>query len=110
MVFPTRPRAFFDRAALSVSAAVDGMEVALERLRLAERKPLCRDLIEMGEEEFGPIARGNNPLSSWKNEGQLHNIKALNRLLDVGAGRFAGRHQYRQIHEHLQDQSCRRLS
>jgi len=34
---PARLRPSFDRAALSIAAAVDGMDVALESTRLAER-------------------------------------------------------------------------
>ncbi|PMY00542.1 LysR family transcriptional regulator, partial [Pseudomonas sp. GW460-13] len=47
MACPTRPRASFDRGALAISAAVDGMGVALESIRLAERELSKGDLIDL---------------------------------------------------------------
>ncbi|MFM0221883.1 LysR substrate-binding domain-containing protein [Paraburkholderia dipogonis] len=49
---PTRSRASFDRAALAISAAVDGMGVVLESVRLAEREITRGELVEVGRGAF----------------------------------------------------------
>ena len=57
LILPTRARASFDRAALSLSAAVDGMGVALESTRLAERELARGDLVELGASVFRRLER-----------------------------------------------------
>lgn len=77
MVCPGRPRVSFDRGALAVSAAVDGMGIALESVRFAERELSKGDLIALGEDEFTHIARETHFLSYRQNEAHLHKIEAF---------------------------------
>ncbi|MCO4887906.1 LysR substrate-binding domain-containing protein [Cupriavidus sp. WGtm5] len=77
LVCPTRPRASFDRGALAISAAVDGMGIALESIRLAERELSKGDLIALGEDEFTHIARETHFLSYRQNEAHLHKVAAF---------------------------------
>lgn len=49
---PKRPRSSFDRAALAIAAASDGMGVVLESVRLAEREISRGELVELGYGEF----------------------------------------------------------
>lgn len=51
---PKRPRSSFDRAALAIAAAADGMGVVLESERLAEREIARGELVELGVNEFTP--------------------------------------------------------
>ncbi|AMO38798.1 LysR substrate-binding domain-containing protein [Thauera humireducens] len=82
MVCPKRPRASFDRGALALSAAVDGMGVALESTRLAERELARGELVTPGEEVFAPITREIHFLAYRRNEAHLHKVGAfLNWLL-----------------------------
>ncbi|WP_423193714.1 LysR substrate-binding domain-containing protein [Cupriavidus sp. H18C2] len=74
MVCPTRPRASFDRGALAISAAVDGMGIALESIRLAERELARGDLVAIGENEFTHIARETHFLSYRQNEKHLYKV------------------------------------
>ena len=60
---PAVPRTSFDRAALAISAAVDGMGVTLESVRLAEREIARGDLVEIGADTFAPLARETHFLS-----------------------------------------------
>ncbi len=55
MALPQRPRPSFDRAALAISAAVDGVGVALESSRLAERELQRGELVELGQGVFIPL-------------------------------------------------------
>ncbi len=77
MVCPTGPRASFDRGALAISAAVDGMGIALESIRFAERELSKGDLIVLGEDEFTPIARDTHFLSFRQNEAHRHKVGAF---------------------------------
>lgn len=74
MACPTRPRASFDRGALAISAAVDGMGVALESIRLAERELARGDLVAIGEDQFTHIARETHFLSYRQNEMHLPKV------------------------------------
>lgn len=74
MVCPTRPRASFDRGALAISAAVDGMGVVLESVRFAERELAKGDLVTVGQDEFAHIARDTHFLSYRQNEAHLHKV------------------------------------
>lgn len=68
-LIPTEsPRPSFDRAALSISAAVDGMGVALETARLAERELARGDLIELGVGEFKALNQETHFFSYRQNE------------------------------------------
>lgn len=97
MDLPARPRPSFDRAALSISAAADGMGVALESTRLAERELLRGDLVEVGPTVFKPIHRETHFLSCRTNEMHLGRIQAFRAWLlgalreSEGAVGFGGR-------------------
>jgi len=54
---PRRPQSSFDRAALAISAAVDGLGVALESVRFAERELASGALVIVGDRLFSPIER-----------------------------------------------------
>jgi len=49
---PTRPRLAFDRAAMAIAAAVDGLGVVLESTRLARRELERGELVELGAHAF----------------------------------------------------------
>lgn len=74
MICPNRPRASFDRGALAISAAVDGMGIALESIRLAERELTRGDLSAIGEDQFTHIARETHFLSYRQNEKHLPKV------------------------------------
>jgi LysR family transcriptional regulator, glycine cleavage system transcriptional activator len=73
--FPNRPRPSFDRGALAISAAVDGMGVALETTRLAERELTRGDLVEFGPGVFTPFDRETHFLTYRANERNLDKVK-----------------------------------
>ncbi len=77
MPMPERPRASFDRGALSISAAVDGMGVALETTRFAERELARGDLVEANNAALKTIEREMHFLSQRTNERQVERIKAF---------------------------------
>lgn len=54
---PQRPRPSFDRAAMAISAAADGMGVALESTRLAAREIERGELVVLGERSLQKIVR-----------------------------------------------------
>lgn len=54
---PTRARPGFDRAALAIAAAADGLGVALESTRLAARELERGALVELGAQAFQPLER-----------------------------------------------------
>jgi len=54
---PDRPQPSFDRAALVLAAAVDGLGVALESVRFAERELANGELVIVGEGLYRPIER-----------------------------------------------------
>ncbi len=83
--FPNKPRPSFDRGALAISAAVDGMGIALETTRLAEREFARGELIEFGEGHFKPFLRETHFLSYRTNERNLDKVK-LFRALACGTG------------------------
>lgn len=90
---PMRPRPSFDRAALSIAAAVDGMGVALESTRLAERELLRGDLVEVGAKEFKQLARETHFLSWRSKDKNLERVNKFRNWLSVqlsGAGRGKG--------------------
>jgi LysR family transcriptional regulator, glycine cleavage system transcriptional activator len=78
---PQRPRQSFDRGALSISAAVDGMGVALETTRFAERELVRGDLIEVGPTVFKRIHREMHFLSQRTTETRLDKIKRFREWL-----------------------------
>jgi DNA-binding transcriptional LysR family regulator len=72
---PERPRQSFDRGALSISAAADGIGVALETTRFAERELARGDLVLAGSSEFQIISRENHFFSQRTNECQVEKVK-----------------------------------
>lgn len=54
---PARPRPAFDRAAMAIAAAVDGMGVALESTRLAARELERGELVILGEKVFQAVVQ-----------------------------------------------------
>jgi LysR family transcriptional regulator, glycine cleavage system transcriptional activator len=54
---PIGPRPAFDRAAMAIAAAVDGLGVALESTRLAARELERGELVELGARRFRPLNR-----------------------------------------------------
>ena len=83
---PTRPRVSFDRAALSISAAADGMGVALESSRLAEREIARGELVELGSDELAPLLRETHFYSQRSNETALDKVVAFRTWLLDQAG------------------------
>ena len=75
LAMPARPRTSFDRAALAISAAVDGMGIALESVRLAEREIARGDLVELGVEVFRPLSRETHFFSQRVNEQHVEKVK-----------------------------------
>jgi DNA-binding transcriptional LysR family regulator len=86
LALPARPRPSFDRAALSISAAADGMGVTLESLRLAERELLRGELVELGPEQFLPLAEETHFVSCRASERQSKKVKAFREWLFEAAG------------------------
>lgn len=72
--FPQRARPSFDRGALAISAAVDGMGIALETTRFAERELSRGDLIEVGRSEFKRISRETHFFSQRTDEQRIEKI------------------------------------
>jgi LysR family transcriptional regulator, glycine cleavage system transcriptional activator len=54
---PVGPRPAFDRAAMAIAAAVDGLGVALESTRLAAKELERGELVELGAKRFRPLNR-----------------------------------------------------
>ena len=75
LAMPARPRTSFDRAALAISAAVDGMGIALESVRLAEREIGRGDLVELGAEVFRPLSRETHFFSQRVNEQHVEKVR-----------------------------------
>ncbi|MGF6408495.1 LysR substrate-binding domain-containing protein [Paraburkholderia sp. MM5482-R1] len=86
MKLPDRPRPSFDRAALVLSAAVDGMGVALETTRLAERELARGDLVILGDSEFVPLSRETHFLSYRVDDGNTDKIKRFREWLYAAVG------------------------
>lgn len=81
LAMPQNPRQSFDRGALSISAAVDGMGVALETTRFAERELARGDLVEVGKTQFRRIRREVHFLSIRTNERHIEKIGRFSQWL-----------------------------
>jgi len=81
LAMPQNPRQSFDRGALSISAAVDGMGIALETTRFAERELARGDLVEVGKTQFKRIRREVHFLSIRSNERHIEKIRQFNHWL-----------------------------
>jgi LysR family transcriptional regulator, glycine cleavage system transcriptional activator len=57
LAMPQGPRTAFDRAALAIAAAADGLGVALESTRLAARELERGELVVLGTRAFKPLAQ-----------------------------------------------------
>lgn len=89
LAMPQNPRQSFDRGALSISAAVDGMGIALETTRFAERELARGDLVEVGRTVFRRIRREVHFLSTRTNERHVEKIGRFRQWLTAEAGRAA---------------------
>lgn len=86
LVLPERPRPSFDRAALAISAAVDGTGVAMESIRLAEREISRGELVELGAGIFKSLALETHFVSCRTNERQLKKVRLFREWLFKAAG------------------------
>ncbi len=78
---PLTPRPSFDRAALGISAAADGMGVVLESTRLAEREIARGDLVEVCSDAFVRFTRETHFLCYRKNESRVEKVAAFRQWL-----------------------------
>ncbi|MFT0171429.1 LysR substrate-binding domain-containing protein [Paraburkholderia mimosarum] len=83
---PNTVRPSFDRAALVLLAAVDGMGVALETTRLAERELSRGDLVTVGDAEFVKLSRETHFFSYREDEREVDKVKRFRRWLFKTAG------------------------
>jgi LysR family transcriptional regulator, glycine cleavage system transcriptional activator len=86
LAFPARVCQSFDRAALAISAAADGMGVALESTRLAEKELARGELVELGAGDFQRIAKETHFLSQRANERNVEKIRLFRQWLLVELG------------------------
>lgn len=75
LAMPQRARQSFDRGAMSISAAVDGMGIALETTRFAERELARGDLVEMGPTVFKQIVREVHFYAQRTNQRHVDKIR-----------------------------------
>ncbi|MDR8398334.1 LysR substrate-binding domain-containing protein [Paraburkholderia sp. USG1] len=83
---PATPRPSFDRAALGISAAADGMGVVLESTLLASREIARGDLVEVLGDTFVRFERETHFLSYRKNEFRHEKVAVFRQWLLHGAG------------------------
>lgn len=74
LLLPSRSRLSFDRAALAISSAVDGIGVALESVRLAEMELARGDLVELGAGTFLAMEVETHFLSYRDSESDVEKI------------------------------------
>ena len=86
MTLPRRPRPSFDRAALAISAAVDGVGVALESTRLAERELQRGELVELGRDSFVPLEQPIHYFCYRASERKRPKVRAFRDWLCATAG------------------------
>lgn len=86
LILPPVTRTSFDRAALAISAAVDGMGVALESARLAEREIARGELVELGANTFLPLARDTHFLTCRTSKTSIAKVSLFTRWLLAEAG------------------------
>lgn len=82
LTLPSTSRPAFDRAALAIAAAADGMGVALESTRLAEKELSRGELVILGDETFLPIFQSTHFLCRRTDERQRPAIQAFVEWLD----------------------------
>ena len=83
---PSTRKMSFDRAALSVSAAVDGIGAVLESVRFAERELSRGELVELGQGIFLPTIDRTHFLSFKSNTKNSLKIKLFKEWLCAKAG------------------------
>ena len=86
MEFPNKPRPSFDRGALAISAAVDGMGMALETTRLAEREFARGELVEFGAGYFKPFMRETHFVSFRTSDRNVEKVRTFRAWLAEKAG------------------------
>lgn len=74
---PGQPRPAFDRAAMAISAAADGLGIALESTRLAARELERGELVVLGERSFKPLLRAMHFVSARKSDLAGPTVKAF---------------------------------
>jgi LysR family transcriptional regulator, glycine cleavage system transcriptional activator len=87
LVLNERPRASFDRAALAISAAVDGLGVALESTRFAEQELKAGSLVQLGAGIFKPLLRETHFLGYRSAQRKLEKNKAFRDWLFQNIGK-----------------------
>ena len=83
---PSTRKMSFDRAALSISAAVDGIGAVLESVRFAERELSRGELVELGQGIFLPTTDRTHFLSFRTNTKNSQKIKFFKEWLCTKAG------------------------
>jgi hypothetical protein len=83
---PSSRKMSFDRAALSISAAVDGIGAVLESVRFAERELSRGELVELGQKIFLPTTDRTHFLSYRSNTQNSQKIKLFNEWIFSKAG------------------------
>ena len=83
---PSTRKMSFDRAALSISAAVDGIGAVLESVRFAERELSRGELVEIGQQIFLPTTDRTHFLSYRSNTNNSQKIKLFNEWIFSKAG------------------------
>lgn len=83
---PSSRKMSFDRAALSISAAVDGIGAVLESVRFAERELSRGELVEIGPQIFLPTTDRTHFLSYRSNTKNSQKIKLFNEWIFSKAG------------------------
>lgn len=83
---PSSRKMSFDRAALSISAAVDGIGAVLESVRFAERELSRGELVEIGQQIFLPTTDRTHFLSYRSNTKNNQKIKLFNEWIFSKAG------------------------
>jgi LysR family transcriptional regulator, glycine cleavage system transcriptional activator len=83
---PSTRKMSFDRAALSISAAVDGIGAVLESVRFAERELSRGELVEIGQKIFLPTTDRTHFLSYRSNTKNSQKIKLFNEWIFSKAG------------------------
>lgn len=83
LTLPQRPRPSFDRAALVISAAADGMGIALESARLAERELRRGELVVLGDGRFEPVRLPMHYLSVRSPEIKTERVRVFSDWLQA---------------------------
>jgi DNA-binding transcriptional LysR family regulator len=83
---PSSRKMAFDRAALSISAAVDGIGAVLESVRLAERELSRGELVELGQGVFKPTIDRTHFLTYRSNTKNTQKIKLFKEWICNKAG------------------------